>query len=296
MKRRIILMTAIAATFAIGCDDDEVGTFGPNETIVGFTADYAPKFTIDQPSATLNVPINLISYEDATFPGDVTVTVSVDEEATTAVVGTDYAGLTTTTVTIPSGSTVGFIPITVYPEVFNPDEPTKIVLNMNTVTTDNAIIGAQYSKVVVTLQGVCVSHLAGSYTNVTTRLSNGIEVHFGTDVITSTGDSDYLTQYIGQYHGTAFSPAPIYQGGALVGQTQGLASPSSGYDFTDICGKLQVPTQALGHIYTNDVRQSASQFANSFLNEETGQLTIHYSIFFTDNTVEVPFISVYTPL
>ncbi|HRN98161.1 MAG TPA: hypothetical protein PLA69_02420, partial [Flavobacterium sp.] len=72
--------------------------------------------------------------------------------------------------------------------------------------------------------------------------------------------------------------------------------PSAGYYLTDICGKLQVPTQNLAQAYSNEVRQNATQFANSTVNEETGQITIHYSIFFTNNTVERPFFSVYTPL
>lgn len=296
MKRRVILMTAILAGFAMSCDDDEVGTFGPNETIVGFTANYAPTFAIDQPTATLNVPVNLVSYENETFPGDVTVQVAVDE-ASTAQVGVDYAGLTTTSVTVPSGSTVAFIPVTVYPEALDPDAPTKLILNMTAVTTDNAIIGQQYSRVEITLQGVCVSFLSGNYSNVTTNPANGYEYHYNNEAISLyEGETTYITQYIGAYHGTAFPAGTVFSGGAPVGSSVALAVPSAGYYFTDICGKLQVPTQNLAQAYSNEVRQNATQFANSTVNEETGQITIHYSIFFTNNTVERPFFSVYTPL
>lgn len=289
-------MTAIFAAFAIGCDDDDVRTAGPNETIVGFTTGFNPNYRVDLETAVMNVPVNLISYQNETFPDDVTVQISVNPEST-AEAGVHYETFANS-VTVPSGSTVAFLPVTVKPIEFDPNDPTTLVLDMTTVTTENAVIGMQYQKLVISLQGICVSSLGGNYATSAFRPDNGFDFRYNETIAPTENEGEYVTQYIGQYHGTSFSQGIAYSGGVPNGfGTSALAVPSAGYIFSDICGKLKVNTQGLGlGAYSNEIRQNADQYAASSVNEESGVITIYYSIFFDANTIERPFQSTYTPL
>lgn len=291
--KKLILLSAVFSLFFIGCsDDDEVGTFGPNSTIVGFQDSILSRtYITDFEDSDLNVPVGLISFENETFPSEVTLQWSIDPTST-ATAGVEYDMPSSTTVVLPSGSSVVYIPFNVHPNTFDPSNPKDIVINLTTATGAGAIIGEQFKKVRVTLVGVCSSELEGNYSTSTFRPDNNATYTFANEVITKTADptgSEYKTTYVGQYY--AGPQAPGSANTVVLGP-----ATSAGYTFTDICGNLKMSTQNLASIYSNEVRQSAAQFANSFENPVTGVLVIRYSIFFTNNTVERPFISTYTPL
>ena len=166
---------------------------------------------------------------------------------------------------------------------------------MTAVSTDNALIGEQYKQVTITLQGVCVSFLEGDYSTSTLRVNNGvIYTHdLETFVFTDPAAGTYHNDYIGAYHSAGQTPGLNVSTGA---PTVELAGTSAGYTFSDICGKLRVPTQNLASVYSNEVRQTEAQFQASNVNPGTGVVTIYYSVWFTGNTVEREFISTYTPL
>jgi hypothetical protein len=294
MKKVILLFSAVALLF-VGCSEgEEVGTFGATDTIVGFSAkEYSVNFGTNLESSTLKVPVNLISYANEQFPNDVTMVWSVDATST-AVAGVDYALPASTSVTITNGTTTDNFEVTVYPIVFDPNAPKKLVLNMTTVSTDNAVIGDQYKQVTITLQGVCVSFLEGDYSTSTLRVNNGtIYTHaLESFVYTDAAAGEYRNDYIGAYHSAGQTPGTS----SLGGPTVELQGTSAGFAFADICGKLRVPTQNLASVYSNEVRQTEAQFQASNVNPETGVVTIYYSIWFTGNTVEREFISTYTPL
>lgn len=291
--KKLILLSAVFSLFFIGCsDDDEVGTFGPNNTIVGFQDSIISRtYITDFEDSELNVPVGLISIEDETFPGDVTLQWSIDPSST-ATAGVEYDMPTSTSVVLPSGNSVVYIPFNVHPNTFDPANPKDIVINLTTATGSDAIIGQQFKKIRVSLLGVCSSALEGNYSTSTVRPATGAIYTFANESIAKTADptgSEYKTTYVGPYYGGPQTPGSA--------NTVVLApATSAGYTFTDICGNLKMSTQNLASIYSNEVRQSATQFSNSFENPVTGVLVIHYSIFFTDNTVERPFISTYTPL
>ena len=135
----------------------------------------------------------------------------------------------------------------------------------------------------------CGSFLSGDYRNVTTRVDNGTVYTYTNDIVTKVGDGTYTTTYIGNYYCTGQTPGDS-------GNTFNLpAGTSAGYTFTDVCTVIGLGTQNLASVYSNEVRQSAAQKANSFVNPVTGVITIYYSVFFTSNTVEREFITVLTP-
>lgn len=291
MKKIFLLgLVASLALFSCSEDDSKFPVAGPNSTIVGFpNKAVTENFKTNLATANLNVAVHLISYANETFPSaDITSTWSVDASST-AIAGVDYDTVgTNNSVTIGAGKNVGFIPFTVYPIVYDAFNPKKLVLNLNT-TSATGIIGSQYKQVTVTLQGVCVSDIGGAYTASTLRINNGVTYTFGSEFFTPTTGTSYKTNYVGPY----YSPGQVPGGSTSVNLGAGT---SAGYVFTDVCGKIRLQTQQLASIFSNEVRQSDTQYNNSSLNTATGVVTVHYSIFFSGNTVERAFISTYTPL
>jgi hypothetical protein len=289
--KKLILLTAALSTFFVGCsDDEEVGTFGPNQTIAGFAeATMSKSFFTNVTSDVLNVPVSLIAFPNESLASNITVEYTVDPSST-ATAGVEYTANTSNTATIAAGSTVGFISFNVNPTTFDAFDPKTIVLNITSVPSGNAILGAQYKKIVVTLQGVCVSEIAGDYSNSTVRVDNGAVFTFAQDRFTPTGvASQYLSRYIGPYYSPGQTPGSP--------NTIGLpAGTNAGYVFTDICDSMKLETQNLAAAFTNLVRQSPLQFSNSVRNPSTGVVVIHYSIFFSNDTVERRFVSTYTPI
>jgi hypothetical protein len=298
--KKTILLSAIFAMFLTNCSDDEgdIDSYGPNATIVGFSAEETSStFGTNLDESTLIVPVDLISYANETLPtSDVTIQWSVNEELSTAEAGVDFDMPANTTVVIPAGSTVATFPITVHPSVFDPFAPKVLVLDLTSAS--NAIVGAQYSQVAITLQGVCVSELAGEYSTFTTRVENGNTYSWDSETISLLEGSTYTTENIGGYHGASGTPGVVVVAatGDILATTPLPAAPVALLTFTEVCGKIKVDTQNLANAYTNEVRQSPAQYDMSMVDDETGVITIAYSIFFTDNTIERPFISVYTPI
>lgn len=188
--KKIFLFSALVASLSfMSCDEDAPkNTISPNSVITGFPSkSIGQNFLTNVTSATFDVPVNLISYVNDTYPAtDITLQISVDPSST-AIAGTNtavdnYAPLASNTVTIKAGSSSASFPITCHPSTFDPFAPRKLVLNISAVNTNNAIIGDQFKQVVITLQGVCPSALAGNYvwiTSTATRPAPITEVAVG---------------------------------------------------------------------------------------------------------------------
>lgn len=135
----------------------------------------------------------------------------------------------------------------------------------------------------------CGSFLAGNYSNRTVRTETGTVYTFANDLVTPIADGLYVSSYIG----------PYYCAGQAPGSANTIQLPAgtrAGYTFSDVCNVIGLDTQNLASAFTNEVRQSAAQKALSNVNPVTGVITVHYSIFFTGNTVERPFVTTLTPL
>ena len=152
---------------------------------------------------------------------------------------------------------------------------------------DNGSAHMNIEKTTVTVS--CGSFLEGLYSNSTFRPDNGATYTFAQDNVRKTGDGLYLTSYIGPYYCAGQTPGSA-------NTIQLPAGTNAGYVFKDVCSELGLETQNLAAAFTNEVRQSAAQKALSTVDLTTGVITVHYSIFFTGNTVERPFITTLTPL
>lgn len=317
------LLTLLSAAAIISCDDKEATSLGPNNTIVGFpVTSNLNSFLNDIPDAEVNIVASLMSYENETLPSqDITLTWSIvdpadyldpadfadqaaydAELATFATSGNEFeapAGGSGTAV-IVAGQTMAALPaITVHPVNFpDPDAPKKFVIRLMEAT--NAVVGNQYKDVVVILQGICASDLAGNYDLVCTRLDTGTIYNMPGEVFEA--DPSVYARYSGN------SIGPYNDRGAV---SAGAQIAGVGLVFDEICGKIAlwqdpdwtfeaqtgVPdgtAQFLGPYY-NAVYQdpTSNQFNNSTVDPVTGVVTIEYNIWFSAGTR--PYRGVYTP-
>ncbi len=157
---------------------------------------------------------------------------------------------------------------------------------MSNLGNGNAHMNSVKTKVTVS----CGSFLEKTYSNSTVRVETGTIYTFAADQVTKLGDGLYKNSYIGGYYCAGQTPPTSGNG------TQLPAGTNAGFTFNDVCGVIGMETQNLASAFTNEVRQSADQKAASNVNIVTGVITIHYSIMFSDQTVNRPFITTLTPL
>ena len=184
-----------------------------------------------------------------------------------------------------SGLSVNGVPLPTDDSTLNIGDAWELTY-MSNLDNGNAHMNVQKTKVTVS----CGSFLEGSYSNSTVRTETGVVYTFAVDNVARIGDGLYRSSYIGPYYCAGQTP------GTSGNTIQLPAGTNAGYVFDDVCGVLGLETQNLAAAFTNEVRQSAAQKALSTVNLTTGVITIHYSIFFTGNTVERPFITTLTPL
>ena len=184
-----------------------------------------------------------------------------------------------------SGLSVNGVPLPTDDSTLNIGDKWELTYMSN---LDNGNAHMNIEKTTVTVS--CGSFLEGLYSNSTFRPDNGATYTFAQDNVRKIGDGLYLSSYIGPYYCAGQTP------GTSGNTIQLPAGTNAGYVFDDVCGVLGLETQNLAAAFTNEVRQSAAQKALSTVDLTTGVITIHYSIFFTGNTVERPFITTLTPL
>jgi len=184
-----------------------------------------------------------------------------------------------------SGLSVNGVPLPTDDSTLNIGDKWELTYMSN---LDNGNAHMNIEKTTVTVS--CGSFLEGLYSNSTVRTETGVVYTFAEDNVRKIGDGLYLSSYIGPYYCAGQTP------GTSGNTIQLPAGTNAGYVFDDVCGVLGLETQNLAAAFTNEVRQSAAQKALSTVDLTTGVITIHYSIFFTGNTVERPFITTLTPL
>ncbi|MEZ4852725.1 hypothetical protein [Flavobacterium sp.] len=209
-----ILLTVLSVMALVSCSDDEVtNANGPQDTIVGFTSkSVSQNYLNDATDAELVVPITLISYANEELPNeDITVSwevlSSTDADAAVAGVEFDLPSGGSGTVVIPAGETTSSISINVHPITFDPDYPKKLTLLITSAS--NSIVGKQFEKIEITLQGICVSALAGEYVINYTSGPQPI-------TITEIGPGSYRASYFPTF-------ASVYW-----------------WEFSDVCGNLVI--------------------------------------------------------
>ena len=278
----------------VSCNDDDSTTLdGGSSVIVGFTKDVQNgTFVTDGTDKDLTVPVQILGgHNGLPSSSDITISYSLDTANSTAVEGFEFDFVNATgSVVLPSDNFSTSIGLVVHTANLVVDDNKKIVLNLTAVNDDNiAVIGFNQRTIEINLFASCYSNLAGSYTNVTTRLDPaGGPYTWTTETIFQVSEGVYRTTNVGQYYANG--------GPVGTGATANLplaTHPDGGYTFTDICGNLIMENQNLGNVYTNLVSQSAAQKLVSSVDPITGVITIEYTINFASG--DRTWRSVYTP-
>lgn len=237
-KFKFYLIGLLAAANMTSClVDDEVDSYTQNmDYIVGFDQATATlSYFEDEGVVTKYYPISLKgSKDDLTYDKDIDITVSVDPSST-AVQGTEYE-FSVTTVTMAAGTDYILLPVDVYTGSFNTEMPTTLVINIATDTEDT-VVAAAYSTLTIQFVG-CISQIqTGSYTATFGSQSTLYAGLSYSENISNVGINTFKTSHTPPYLGSYESPAGLQYG----------------FEFTDVCGDLTVPSQYLFDYYINEV-------------------------------------------
>ena len=283
--KKLILLLVLSATY-ISCTSDDAKTFDNSPYIVGFSkATDVRSYVATGDIVPLDVPINLIGGQQGqTVGNDVTITYALNASST-AVAGNEFDFVNATNnVVLPQGVTSTIIPLVINTGNLETgaENATTIVLDITTVVSnESVVIGAQYSKITITLNGLCYSHCQATYQLTTTRVLTGAVYNLPDEVVSEVSAGTYLTSSTGPYNTRG-----------LISAGAQLASSTPGFIFSEVCGLITLQTQQLAGVYSNIVTQSPAQAAASS-KAENGDLIIEYSVWFTGNTVERPYRGVY---
>lgn len=288
----------IATLAIVSCDsvgDDNELNYGAGPYVAQFSTAAKTGFFLKDDNEVFNfdIPLELVGGNGLAVDSDLNLTFEVNTDLSTAIEGTHFTFATSATnAVIPAGNKFASIKINVDSATLDDQNPPVLVLDLLDASADGetVVVSGNKNRITITLQGTCTSDLAGNYSVSTTRLSPAGGPYTRTDeFIDEIGVGTYNTTTVGNYKAVADL--------TLTGTWNDLpAAADAGYDFKDVCGRIRVEEQNLGHAYLNLIKQTAAQYALSTVNEATGVITIEYSIFFTNNTVERTYRSVYTPL
>jgi len=257
-KITYILLLVIGVTFLNSCKEDErdVDLIESSKNLAAFDdVNSSPSLTrvADGSEYTAQVYVKLTGPSTRDITSDITVTIGVDEEKSTAVEGTHFR-LDNSTVTLAANNNhlaiYEFTMITAGIETPLPESPV-VALKITEASGDGNVIG--FGKVFpVTLNYACPSYLEGWYE--CTMVRDGADTYTFDDYITEIGVGTYRTTEVGHWIG-------------------GLGVGWPGYTFQDVCSTLSVPQQYLVDYYSNIVQ--GTEYGSV---DEDGTLHITYSI------------------
>jgi hypothetical protein len=306
--KKLFLFLSLALLTLSGCSNDDDKVYGPNATIVGFAnAGFSKSYLNNVDDADLLVPVTFVSFVNEQLPTqDISMTweVVASTDADAAVPGVDFdlpAG-GSGVVVIPAGQTTSSIQLNVHPSVLSPDTPKKLTL-LITSASNSAIVGKQYEKIEITLQGICVSSIDGMYDLVVTVTAGpgvGNVYNLPNETVTKvTGtDSRYKGSSIAYFNNRGLISASAQSAnnvGLVFEDTCGNISLWKDPDWHDNGGDTFIPAgqaQYLGQYY-NPSYQTSAQVSNSFVNDVNGVITIEYNLWFASGTRS--YLAVYTP-
>ena len=189
--------------------------------------------------------------------GDLKVTVTVDEAASTAIEGTHYRIDHAVAVLKKSDNYLGefeFTQLTAGIQTPLAELPV-LVLKLASVDASGKVI-ASGKPMKVTLSYACPSDLGGLYNAhmVYVGYDGSVATKDFTDLITETGIGQYRTTEVGHWIG-------------------GLGVGTPGYTFFDVCGDITIPGQYLVDYYGNWVQGTATGSVS-----DAGVIHVEYSI------------------
>jgi hypothetical protein len=294
--KNLLLLLLVVSVSSCDVGDDEELNYGNGSYIAQFPFATKTGFFLKDDAVIYDyeVPVQVVGGNGLALTTDTTINYELDTAASTAVLGTNFDFVDAGGVlTVPANSAFATIKLKVYSGTLDDQNPPIVVLKLTNADAGSTAIATSGNKgsVAVTLQGTCVSALSGNYSSVTTRITPaGGPYNAPLDIVSELEAGTYRSSFVGNYFIPGYTPPGTGAWAALD------PSGTPGFTFKEVCGRVAVETQQLASIYSNQIRQTPAQFSASSVNQATGVLTISYSIFFTNNTVERPFVTVYTPL
>ena len=294
--KNLLLLLLVVSVSSCDVGDDEELNYGNGSYIAQFPFATKTGFFLKDDAVIYDyeVPVQVVGGNGLALTTDTTINYELDTAASTAVLGTNFDFVDAGGVlTIPANSAFATIKLKVYSGTLDDQNPPLVVIKLTNADAGSTAIATSGNKgsVAVTLQGTCVSALSGNYSSVTTRLAPaGGPYNAPLDIVSELEPGTYRSSFVGNYFIPGYTPPGTGSWVALD------PSGTPGFTFKEVCGRVAVETQQLANIYSNQIRQGASQFSTSSVNSATGVVTINYSIFFTNNTVERTFRTVFTPL
>ena len=287
---RLPYMAAFLLMFSVSsCEpviDDDVTDFGTGPNLVGFAGS----------SLTLNaeadgeehlrvVPITILGPSVAEVDSDVTVNIAVDPNST-AVEGEHFLLPSSTVVLSPQESEGDIysndLPITILTEGVEPplEEAPVLILNITEInTSDNVLLNDKRETTEVSINYLCPSNLAGTYSVTTTYLQHD----YLPDFSTHTMEVEVTQESTGTYSVTDFS------GGLYSVGPYNSAYGTSGISgtFVDSCGEISWDG-------VSDPWGSVSPMSGGVnsVDPETGVITISWH----NDAYGEEGVSVYTPV
>lgn len=280
-KIKLVLFAVAIATLNFSCivDDStgerELEAFGDSDFIVGFTNGTALlSYFEDVGAVNQEFPINFLGGQEGNLTSDLNISFSIDP-ASTATEGQEFDFVDTSgTVSIPAGNSFAQFPLLVNTGGLDPNVPTELILNLDTVTGAPAVISALGDQLKITFVG-CQSALNNfTYSVVSTR-SDGVTVDHGVADIRLLAPNTLKTRTTGPW---------------LVNSI----SPDTGLTFTDVCGDLNIDAQNLVSMFSNQVTGTNLAGPDGQVDMATGNFSFEYEITFAAGNLD--HVDVYTKL
>ena len=284
MKNFKFLFTALFAssmlfTSCIVDDEDEyLDSLAETPYTIGFSSRVANESYFEDIGAVeKSYPVVIIGGQDGSNPDEpIEIQYTVNTEASTATEGQEFDFVDNSGVlTIPAGSDFGNFDLLINTGNLNPDEPTKLVLDLVEANSSGApaTIASSNKQIEITFVG-CNSKVAqpGAPVKYQLEMTSSRGNVSRQEQIIWTGPNNFQTESVGYW-----SSLP----GCFC------------FPFEVICGEVFVPDHNLSDYYSNEVAGLNDNGPDGFVDED-GNITINYTIMLSGSPVV--FNAVYTRL
>lgn len=277
MKKIKLILTAVFCSLMLfSCfvddEDETLEAFSNTPYTIGFNTKVANEsYFEDKGAIEASYPVVIIGGQDGSNPeSDITIEYEVNTGLSTAVEGKEFDFLDNSGVlTIPAGSNFALFNILINTGNLDPDQPTKLVLDLVSATssTSEAVVASSNNRIEITFVG-CNSKIAqpGEPAEYQLEMSSARGNVSRIETITWTGPNQFETESTGHWGIDAIAP-------------------DSSMPFEVICGEVFVPDHGLMNYYSNEVKGANSSGPDGFVDPETLDFTITYTIMLSGSPV-----------
>jgi len=186
MKKLILnsklLILTLLSVITTSCLDTEAVDFGEGPVVVQFpSTKMSQNFLQDGSGAVYDfeVPVQYFGGDNIPLDKEVTITIGINSELTTATEGYEFS-IPETSFTIPAGSNTAKVSLKVNSENLDSNDPKIVALQ---ILDSSEKASNNRGVILLTLQGICPSDLSGNY-----KYTSGTEKDV---TITETGTGTY---------------------------------------------------------------------------------------------------------